>query len=369
MENKVVSFVNQGEKCKELRAVPIHVELDLGLTSLSDHDAQILKLYGGSRSGRSISRDLLIPSDMPLHYLHYALARAFGFQNEHLHHFILPKEDYMRLTGGMVKNWAALVGTVFRAPDVSEDYHSWDDDYEDGENFEIWRRRKYTGPYRCADPDERYRLCRSEMREMKERFSSLEVIPRYVWYSNEKKNKDLEKLCAENEVSVVNRTFDELTLEELNYSVVIEEGMESLLERLLLSEILVPYKIYLESVGRLSRGGAKALTRELIYEYDYGDNWIFHITRLEDLTDLGQHCQVPAPVVEAAAETVIAEHRPVCVAKDGMQLVEDVGGIHGYIEFLQKIYEGKSRKEREELRQWAESLGWTDLEISCERLL
>ena len=89
----------------------------------------------------------------------------------------------------------------------------------------------------------------------------------------------MEKLCAENEVSVVNRTFDELTLEELNYSVVIEEGMESLLEAF--SEILVPYKIYLESVGRLSRGG-QALTRELIYEYDYGDNWIFHITQLED---------------------------------------------------------------------------------------
>ena len=42
-------------------------------------------------------------------------------------------------------------------------------------------------------------------------------------------------------------------------------------------------------------------------------------------------------------------------------------GIHGYIEFLQKIYEGKKSWKREELRQWAESLSWTDLEIKLRK--
>ena len=37
-----------------------------------------------------------------------------------------------------------------------------DDDYEDGENFEIWREEKYTGLRTAVDPDERYQLCRSK---------------------------------------------------------------------------------------------------------------------------------------------------------------------------------------------------------------
>lgn len=33
-------------------------------------------------------------------------------------------------------------------------------------------------------------------------------------------------------------------------------------------------------------------------------------------------------------EKVIADHRSVCVKSDGMNLVEDAGGLSGFVEFL-----------------------------------
>lgn len=44
----------------------------------------MMKRYGESLTGNSITRDILIPADMPLHNLHYAIQKLFGFQNSHL---------------------------------------------------------------------------------------------------------------------------------------------------------------------------------------------------------------------------------------------------------------------------------------------
>ncbi len=54
------------------------------------------------------------------------------------------------------------------------------------------------------------------------------------------------------------------------------------------------------------------ITEKLIYSYDYGDGW-----------------EVP-DVSADILEEVTARHRPVCIAKDGIELVDDVGGIGGF---------------------------------------
>ena len=61
-------------------------------------------------------------------------------------------------------------------------------------------------------------------------------------------------------------------------------------------------------------------------------------------------------------------YRPVMIARDGEMLVDDVGGIHGFAEFLLKVnpeLKGMDPEEREVARQekkeyleWARSLGW-----------
>ena len=76
------------------------------------------------------------------------------------------------------------------------------------------------------------------------------------------------------------------------------------------------------------------ITEKLIYSYDYGDGW-----------------EVP-DVSADILEEVTARHRPVCIAKDGIELVDDVGGIGGFCRMLQTIYEADMDDEEE----WEERL-------------
>ncbi len=69
---------------------------------------------------------------MPLHNLHYAIQRLFGWQNSHLRRFVLPEEIYNRLTGGTVKGWTDLAGILFQSHGEGEHDVFWDDDYQSG---------------------------------------------------------------------------------------------------------------------------------------------------------------------------------------------------------------------------------------------
>ena len=65
-------------------------------------------------------------------------------------------------------------------------------------------------------------------------------------------------------------------------------------------------------------------------------------------------------------ETVIG-HRPVCIRKDGIELVDDVGGIRGFCDMLRTIYEAdpddeEAADERDVMLNWAEMMGWTGSE-------
>ena len=93
---------------------------------------------------KSISRDILVPYDITLHALSYAILRAFGWLNGHLHNFSLPDNTFDKITDGKFVNWALMAGIYFRFP--SEDWNDiyWDDNYKENENFRTWQKRKYT---------------------------------------------------------------------------------------------------------------------------------------------------------------------------------------------------------------------------------
>ena len=78
----------------------LHLELVENMYSEEDEDccgifegvkdADVLR--GLIKAKEGISRDVVVSGNMTLHQLGYAIQEAFGFHNEHLHHYALPKK-------------------------------------------------------------------------------------------------------------------------------------------------------------------------------------------------------------------------------------------------------------------------------------
>ena len=134
---------------------------------------------------------------------------------------------------------------------------------------------------------------------------------------------------------------------------------------------------------------------ELIYEYDYGDGWKIKITCLKRYirktpTDFckGDYLLVSiftredqlkkymyfdgATQVPEELRSVLArldtDGKPLCVYADGLNVVEDVGGVSGYAEFL-KTLNGNDKEAAAANRKWARSLGWTGRMSKPENML
>ena len=50
--------------------------------------------------------------------------------------------------------------------------------------------------------------------------------------------------------------------------------------------------------------------------------------------------------------------RPVCTKVDGLNVMDDVGGIFGLLKFY-RIINGEDLNEKAEMREWARGLEWT----------
>ena len=268
---------------------PIRLHLSLTNENLSEDDQAVLRRFGRSSTGYSIERDILIPHDITLHSLHYAIQRLYGWQNSHLHCYKLPEDVYRRLTGGTVKGWGSLIGVLFQTvyPHDAWEERYGDDDYESG-SFKSWLKKKYTGPYRYLGE---YELYDRAVQEFKDFLNFRPTIDVHEPFSFERKERKIIKTAP----------IIELTLAELNASLVIDDGTEDLLERLPVSSILVPdgmktasanelnrnkIKRYYNGYGEVEEPEVKPITNKLLYHYDYGDGWIVEITRLESCDDL-----------------------------------------------------------------------------------
>ena len=146
----------------------LHIELD---DEIPEEDRGLC----GIKYGKTISRDILVQQDLPLHNLHYVINQAFGFTNSHMHEFELCSEDLHWVTAGKVENWKKLVGLVFKNPLRDEDLDFWDDDYEGG-SPKKWMRSKYTGPGYVKCYEEGYRNVIQELGNWKVRAKSLEEL-------------------------------------------------------------------------------------------------------------------------------------------------------------------------------------------------
>ena len=53
--------------------------------------------------------------------------------------------------------------------------------------------------------------------------------------------------------------------------------------------------------------------------------------------NLSDAAGIPKSTLDGFLEDVISDYRPVCIRKDGIELVDDVGGIYGFCDMLRTI--------------------------------
>lgn len=408
-----------------MRVIRLHLELydEYADGKLDDEDLEVLKRYGKLEHGDTISRDVIVPDDMPLYALHYVIQRAFGWQNSHLRNFELPDDRFQAMTGGNVAMWSRMVGVLFRSPLMDEEDEFWADDYNGG-SFKNWLRKKYTGPYLSQCHGEGIISCLEDMKEldMDEEY--------YVMYSTVY-NRETRKYDGEEYVSEVTPVYDyggkkrpepepwhnkdevPYRVEVVKFGQVPSEGMKfvfernpmALLERLPVGAVLAAGRFHLpddcseeerkyvneqiigsgDELYRLSEKKIKHIkdmdidspymqvlpmpvTDALLYNYDFGDNWRIRITASENCADLVETGRITQSELDRAHVKCREVYRPVLIARDGEMLVDDVGGIHGFTEFLKTInpeLKGMEPEEKEEAKrekreslEWARYLGW-----------
>ena len=360
-------------------ALKLHLELDMA--DCDERDMKVLRKHGKVKS--TISRDIIVPADITLHALHYAIQKLFGWQNSHLHHYEFPEEVFDGLTQGSFARWCSLAGIYFRFPEEDLEDLFWDDDYEPNMSVKSWFKSKYKGPYSYGGLGDYYYENQRKVQELKRDLPAFAVRPSFQEFMANGGKHDSKV------TQVV--SLETATIEQFHNSVDLGGDLTHLLERLTLMEYLyLPNNSYfLDSIddkisfyedglepiletwesiladidnrfddfcmyATLSTVRMQAKSNQINYYYDYGDGWKVSIRLTEAYYSDSFDKQK-----DNAINTVCLNHTPVCVEVDGLPLLDDVGGIHGYIDFLITAHYSESEEERAEAREWARSLGWT----------
>jgi DNA-binding CsgD family transcriptional regulator len=360
-------------------AIRLHLELNMEDKALGANKIGLLAQYG--KMINYISRDIIVPGDITLHALHYVINRAFGWQNSHLHSFHPYEEDYNKmLKSGKLTEWAKLAGMYFRFPCEDYDDIYWDDDYETGISVKNWLRIKYTGPYYYGGTREYFYRCQQDIKELYEWQPTLEVRKSFTeWFDEcrelEKKtgNKD-----AKADMTKRIAPITDVTVKELADSISFEGGFDELIERLPLYDILLMpgmaqnFELWDFSNKKILKTSEQdnmclapvttPILNAIRYWYDYGDDWNVKITATV--------CYESKKKYEASGNPTepIEEHRPICVEVDALPVCDDVGGIYGYCNMLEVLH-GDDPEEKESMKNWARSMGWTGRKINPNNIL
>lgn len=394
-EEKNELDVQHKEKCKGV--LKLHLELDMEYVDQEERD--VLRRYASMKN--SISRDILVPPDITLHALNYAILRMFGWQNGHLHHFKLPQDVFDKLTENNFETWSKMAGVYFRFPTEDYDDIYWDDDYTEGQSVKSWMRKKYTGPYKYKGLGEHYLNNQVEVQRMFSRHD--EIIVRDFIFGAEKQPDPYKVKLKDAKVEEVIRSFADVFCHELLERLPlvqilripgaqetdfaqVRSYLNNKLSTIDIDEMIEDYEYqrfksmkqereYLEQYDI----SVLPVTDQLQYCYDYGDGWEVLIRcdagyQVEETGKWIEISEKPQMVSTDDLNEVIAKHKPVCVAKDGIELVDDVGGIAGFCRMLRAIYEcdiydDEELDERDSMLDWAEMMGWTGRRISPKQTL
>lgn len=353
---------------------PILLRLELLNSWCSEEDREVLMKYAQATERGAIVRDILIPPDMPLHNLHYAIQRLFGWQNSHLRAFELDEKDTARLTGNRVREWSELAGILFRGAPVDDHDKFWDDDYSSG-NFKAWLKKKYTGPYEYGGYTEEFDVVKEDIELLIERFPMVEVREAFNDYYERIKDTPNDKRAP----AKILRTAPilDLTMNELTDAISFDTNLIELMEKLEIRQVLGAPGSPLAEFDDLVTDETvllpgilpRPVTNKLFYNYDFGDNWMVEITRVDDFNQLVQQGVVDQDWMEEAMRIVAEKHQPVCVHKIGGYVMDDVGGMRGFTDFLRGVYIDDDKEEKEALKEWAKGMGWSGRKVALKNML
>lgn len=305
---------------------------------------------------------------------------------------------------GKLTDWIDLCGVYFRFPcDDFEDIY-WDDDYKQGVSIKTWFRKKYTAPYSYGGKWEHYAFANATAKSLITENPVIRVTPSFdEWMEMKKNGIDVSKQ-KDKMIPVTDATIEQVGLG-------FESRMDELLERLKVTEVLaaknekVPDDIR-AAVKFVAKRLAKVneeievtpITKSLKYNYDYGDGWEVDIVMEEKYYtknrldtafegnvdgfvvvpneeglieearayDMSDHLQ--DELLSKIIQTVEIKGKPICIFADGLPVMDDVGGVHGYIDFLMTSRLG-NQEERDEIRDWASGMGWTGRMYKPENIL
>jgi len=350
---------------------PLVLHLELLNEWCEEEDKQLLMRYADATERGTIESVIIIPEDMPLHNLHYAIQRLFGWQNSHLRSFYMDAKDFKRLTEERVYKWSILAGILFKGVPEDTDNQFWDEDYSGG-SIKSWLRKKYTGPYIYKGYIENYDVAQRDVQNLFQRLPVIAVKESFQEYLKRNKGK---KDSEKSPVRVLKKApIGELTIQELNDAIIFDTGFSELLERIKVRQVLgaegdslASYIELLES--QLTGRAFKPVTETLLYNYDYGDDWRVEIKRYRDPEVLIDKGFVDESDLREALETVKKKHKPVCIYKKGIFVMDDVGGMSGFTNFMHTIYLGKDVDEKKDIRLWAKGMGWSTRKVEPSKML
>ena len=346
----------------------IHLEL-VDKWGIDETDIEELRRHGHLQYGNNISRDLIIPQNLPLYALHYVIQRAFGWQNSHLHEFLLPKDRSAALSNGNVAMWSCMVGILFRSPIMDERDAFWADDYNGG-SFRGWMRKKYTGPYRSLCQGEHLFPCLQDMMSLEKKgYLESTSFEKLQWDYQVDPFTLLERLTVAEVLAAGDKRLlcdEDEEIKEQVESGIVHSGTEL-------------YKKVEGFVKEIIEAGIDSpdiqvpiqpVTDKLIYRYDFGDDWHVEITASENCADLVETGRTSQKELDRAQIKCRKLYRPVMIARDGDFVMDDVGGISGYVNFLHVINSEldeiedpderrTAKRECKEYLEWAKGLGWS----------
>ncbi len=403
----------------------LHLEL---VNDSVDSDIEIFRKYGGTERG-VFSRDLIVPADMPLYALHYAIQRAFGWQNSHPHEFSISDERLKSMCEGKSIHWLMMVGVIFRSPYMDDDAQFWADDYQGG-SFKNWLRKKYTGPYLSMCDAEGLLACCYDVAGINPETKL------YVSYPKEYASKRIHDISEYDGIGFLDfvgwvsegkphkrpderieaMQFQDYPLDKL--PLMFETNPFSLIERLPISSVLSPGLDRLpddpnqtdEEIQFLDESTCRNIsaemavigdemmevvdsmednplnqvlplpfTTELLYKYDFGDDWTVRISGSLNCVDLVEKGIVTQETLDKANIKCRETYRPVLVAREGEMVMDDVGGLMGFADFLCNINpdltgmdaeeRAEARQEKKDMLEWAKYQGWKRNDLSDMNLM
>lgn len=425
----------------------LHLSLELADSQVEGPEDPLRK-YGKVKD--SIRRDILVPATMTLQQLHEVIQRLFGWENSHERMFELPTQVHESLLHDEFSRWNKLCGVYFSFNLEDTDRYLWDefDDEEEEEPLftsgidDIFISRysktydsedyldmqagfvdyaQYKNPF-ISDKILDFSSLRDERGpQAKTSISSyLDLCENlYYQYPNELLERlflidllllpgqpPLQTLFSEAEWQNL-ASLQELALKSvIKLDIIVNEIIGS--ERWSDDEVIDFVVDLVNTFEEQQLQGAdsecnfqqllqnlktvidliepKPLTDNLLYTYDFGDNWqvqirmveayypaeSFHAQADESVGFAGLLHTIPyvvefvdskgkqakADLSELLAK-VCSKAAPVCIDRDGLSVLDDIGGIYGFREMLRTLHESKDKDEVREIREWARSQGWT----------